>query len=194
MLHEPRQRRSWLIFDVRQRMTSHIDLPQEWRMKHLVQRYLTTVPHKVGETVELGWFTFRIASDSVPPEIESLDFRAIASFTTDFSAAERARDEQSQTLSRYGVSEEPCSLAQAALVSRSYTARRTDAFLERQSASHERDSGWYVGVLDESRDMADEHSFEFRSLYELSIADERMTPFWLLPVGKKVMLDSGQVL
>ena len=42
--------------------------------------------------------------------------------------------------------------------------------------------------------MSDERSFGFRSLYELSIADERLAPFWLLPVGKKVMLDSGEVL
>ncbi|MFZ5496132.1 MAG: immunity protein Imm33 domain-containing protein [Verrucomicrobiota bacterium] len=163
-------------------------------MKHLVQRYLTTVPHKIGETVQLGWFTFRIASDSEPPEIESLDFRAMASFTTDFSAVERVRDQQWQTLCRCSVQEEPCSLAQAALVSRSYRPGATNAFLERQSASNDRDSGWYVGVLDDPRDMSDERSFEFRSLYELSIADERMIPFWLLPVGKKVMLDSAEVL
>ena len=163
-------------------------------MKRLVQRYLATVPHKVGETVEYGWFTFRIASDSAPPEIESLDFREMGSFTTDFSAVERVRDQQWQTLRRYGVQEEPCSLAQAALVSRSYSPGVSNAFLERQSAARDRDSGWYVGVLDESRDMADESLFGFRSLYELSIADERMTPFWLLPVGKKVMLGSGEVL
>jgi hypothetical protein len=144
--------------------------------------------------VQLGWFTFRIASDSVPPEIESLDFCAIASFTTDFSAAERVRDQQWRTLCRCGVTEEPCSLIQTALVSRSYTPGSPNAFLERQSAAQNRDSGWYVGVLDDRQDMSDQHSFELRSLYELSIADERMTPFWLLPVGKKVMLASGDVL
>jgi hypothetical protein len=175
-------------------MSSTIDLPREWRMKQVVQRYLATVPHKPGETVQLGWFTFRVADDSVPPEVESLDFRAMASFTRDFSAAEKVREQQWQILCRCSVSEEPCSLAQAALVSLSYTPGRADAFLERQSASCDRDSGWYVGVLDDRRDMSDERSFAFRSLYELSIADERLTPFWLLPVGKKVMLDSGEVL
>jgi hypothetical protein len=175
-------------------MKSQADLPVEWRMKQIVQRYLATVPHRVGQTIQYGWFTFRIASDAIPPEIESLDFRAMASFTTDFSAVERVRDLQWQTLCRCGVREEPCSLAQAALVSRSYSPGVANAFLERQHASRDRDSGWYVGVLDDPRDMTDERSFEFRSLYELSIADERTTPFWLLPVGKKVMLDSGEVL
>ncbi|MDB6132872.1 MAG: hypothetical protein JWM59_1115 [Verrucomicrobiales bacterium] len=175
-------------------MASHTDLPSEWRIKPIVQRYPATVPHKAGETVQFGWFIFRIAGNSMPPEIESLDFRAMASFTTDFSAAERIRDEQWRTLCRYGVQEEPCSLVQAAFVSRSYTPRKRDAFLERQSASRGRDSGWYVGVLDECRDMTDERSFEWQSLYALSIADARMMPFWLLPVGKKIMLGSGEVL
>ena len=175
------------------KMIPHTELPREWSMKQLVQRYLATAPHKIGDTVQFGWFTFRIVSDSLPPEIESLDFSAIASFTTDFSAAEHVRDLQWQTLRRYGVLEKPCSLVQAALVSRSYAPGRHDAFLERQSASHGRDSGWYVGVLDERRDMNDARSVEYRSLYELSIADERMTPFWLLPVGKKIMLDAGAV-
>jgi hypothetical protein len=34
----------------------------------------------------------------------------------------------------------------------------------------------------------------FTPLFRISIADERITPFWLLPVGKKVMLASGDVL
>jgi hypothetical protein len=64
---------------------------------------------------------------------------------------------------------------------------------ERQCPSRNNDSGWYVGVLNVPRDMTDQNSFEFRSLYELSIADDRMIPFWLLPVGKCVMLDSEEV-
>lgn len=179
---------------VRQQMTPPSDLPPGWRMKDLVQRYLAKVPHKAGETVQFGWFVFRIASNSVPTEIESLDFCAMASFTTDFSAAERVREQQWLTINQCGLVEEPCSLTQVALVSRSYTPGHTQAFLERQSASQNRDSGWYVGVLDDPQDMDEEGSFEFRSLYELSIADERMIPFWLLPVGKRVRLETGEVL
>lgn len=158
-------------------------------MKDIVQRYLATVPHKPGETVQLGWFIFRIANDAVPPEIETLDFRAMASFTTDFSAAEKVRELQWKTLREYRVPAMPCTLCQAALVSRSYWPGREDAFLERLDASTDNDSGWYVGVQDELLDLDDADSFERRSLYELSIADQRMLPFWLLPEGTVVMLD-----
>ena len=57
----------------------------------------------------------------------------------------------------------------------------------------ENDSGWYVGVINEERGMSDIASFEHRSLSELSIADERMTPFRPLPIGKKVILATGVV-
>jgi len=40
--------------------------------------------------------------------------------------------------------------------------------------------------------MNDEGSLEVRSLYELSIADQRMLPLWLLPTGTKVMLATGE--
>jgi hypothetical protein len=174
-------------------MTSNVELQSEWQLKQLAQRYLATVPYKAGETVQLGWFIFRIANTEKPPELESLDFRKMASFTTDFSAAERVRVLQVDALSRRGLNEEACSLLQTALVSRSYTPGRKDAFIERQSSCGDSDSGWYVGVQDEKNDLADGNSFELRSLYELSIADERMAPFWLLPVGKIVMLSTGVV-
>ena len=100
-------------------MNASVQLPAEWQLKQLVQRYLATVPHRPGETVQLGWFIFRVANAATPPELESLDFRKMASFTTDFSAAERVRALQWEVLSRCGVSEEACSLRQTALVSRS---------------------------------------------------------------------------
>ena len=137
-------------------------LPPEWQLKQLVQRYLATVPYKCGETVQLGWFVFRIASVSTPPEVESLDFRKMASFTTDFSAAERVRALQWETLKRCGVSEQACTLRQTAQVSRSYTPGREDTFLKRQSACEASDSGWYVGVLSEEKDLNDRTSFELR--------------------------------
>lgn len=175
-------------------MTSAIKLPPEWHLKQLAQRYLAATPHQVGETVQLGWFIFRIADASVPPELESLDFRKMASFTGDFSEAERIRFLQTETLERFDVAAEGCTLLQTALVSRSYSPQRVDAFIERQEPSGENDSGWYVGVLEETNDMDDERSFEFRSLYELSIVDRRMLPFWLLPRGKKVILSTGQAI
>ena len=117
----------------------------------------------------------------------------MASFTTDFSAVERVRSLQWDILKRNQAREEPCTLIQTALVSRCYTPGREDVFLEHQRSCGENDSGWYVGVLAEANDMDDANSFELRSLYELSIADDRMTPYWLLPVGRIVRLATGDV-
>ena len=83
---------------------------------------------------------------------------------------------------------------ETALVSRSYSPLRPDAFIERQTPSGENDSGWYVGVLKEEKDMDDEGSFDVRSLYELSITDQRMLPFWLLSTGMKLILSTGERL
>lgn len=173
-------------------MTAVPNLPAEWQLKQIAQRYLATVPHRVGETFQLGWFVFRIADTSIPPELESLDFRRMASFTSDFSEAERIRFLQTEALKRFQVEAEGCTFMQTALISRSYSPHRADAFVERQQPSGENDSGWYVGVLNEQNDMGDESSFEVRSLYELSIADQRMLPFWLLPTGTKVSLSKGE--
>lgn len=173
-------------------MTASVNLPADWQLKQLAQRYLATAPYKIGETVQLGWFIFRIADASVPPELESLDFRRMASFTPDFSEAERIRFLQTEALERFQVEAEGCTLLQTALVSRSYSPQRADAFVERQAPSGENDSGWYIGVGKEEKDMNDEGSLEVRSLYELSIADQRMLPLWLLPTGTKVMLATGE--
>ena len=70
-------------------MAPKADIPDKWQLKQIVQRYLATIPYKVGEMIQLGWFIFRVADQSIPPEIESLDFLKLVSFTTDFSAAER---------------------------------------------------------------------------------------------------------
>ncbi|MCX6951277.1 MAG: hypothetical protein NTV51_03705, partial [Verrucomicrobia bacterium] len=134
-------------------MTANVQLPAEWQLKPLVQRHLATVPYKPGETVQFGWFIFRVANADTPPELESLDFRKMASFTTDFSAAESVRALQSESLRRCGVLGVTCTLRQTALVSRSYAPGREDAFLVRQRSSADNDSGWYVGVREEERDL-----------------------------------------
>ena len=158
-------------------------------IKSAVQAYLSSQPHKAGETVQFGWFIFRVIASGQPPQIESLDFRGMMSFTEDFSEAERIHALQSATLARFGATALPCTLRQSALVSLSYHPGRRDAFLKREQPSTHNDSGWYVGVEDEARNMADESSFALRSLYELTIHDLRMAPYWLLPEGTFVALD-----
>ena len=160
-------------------------------IKAAVEDYLSSRPHKVGETVQFGWFIFRIAAAGQPPRVESLDFRQIASFTEDFSEVERIHTLQAATLARFRAEESPCTLWQSALVSLSYHPGRADTFLKRQSPTDSNDSGWYVGVQDEARSMEDVSSFARRSLYELTIHDGRMAGYWLLPEGTVVSLDDA---
>ena len=157
-------------------------------MKSLVQKFLSERPHDAGETVQFGWFIFRIAERGQPPRIESLDFRQMASFTDDFSEAERIHSLQTDALRQFEASECHCTLQQFALVSASYTPEREDVFIERQQPADGNDSGWYVGIFADPRDMDDSASVTQRSLYELTIHDMRMAPYWLLPPSTIVPL------
>lgn len=147
----------------------------------------------VGETVQAGWLVFRVADLGPPVKLESLDFLHMASFTTDLGRAEVIYRDQQAMLSCHGVEEEPCTVLHSAIVSRSYRPGHPGAFIKRDAAIEDHSSGWYVGVLDDPLSMEDESTFELRSLYELSISDERMTPFWLMPVGATVFLADGSV-
>lgn len=113
----------------------------------------------------------------------------MATFTEDFSEVERIHALQEATLAHFQAEESPCTLWQSALVSLSYSPGQAHAFLERLSPTENNDSGWYVGVQDETRDMKDPTSFTRRSLYELTIHDKRMAAYWLLPTGTRVSLD-----
>jgi hypothetical protein len=157
-------------------------------MKSLVQKFLSGRSYSAGEIVEFGWFIFRIAEPGQPPRIESLDFRKMASFTDDFSEAERIHSLQLAALSQFEASECPCTLRQSALVSVSYTPEGDDVFIERLQPADRNDSGWYVGVYNDSEDMSDVASFTRRSLYELTIHDMRLAPYWLLPPGRLVSI------
>ncbi len=53
-------------------------------LRELALQYLKTLAAKVGETVQLGWFVFRIIDGPNGIDLETLDFKAVASFTTDF--------------------------------------------------------------------------------------------------------------
>lgn len=154
-----------------------------------VKEFMSCRPHEAGQTIQFGWFIFRIVEQGQPPRIESLDFRQTASFTEDFSEAERIQNLQMAALVRFQATECPCNLRQSALVSLSYYPNRGDTFLERQTPTDQNDSGWYVGVRGETRDLDDPASFERRSLYELTIRDMRMSAYWLLPVGSIIQLD-----
>lgn len=162
-------------------------------LKDLVLDFLADRPHQAGETVQCGWFVFRIVRSGSPPEIETLDMKRFASFTTDFTESERICQLQNQVIRQYQVDASPCSLRHSALVSKSYSSENSEVFLKHDRLCGGSDSGWYVGVHEEPLDMNDVDSFELRSLYELKIKDMRMAPYWLLPEGFLVHLDTGKV-
>lgn len=162
-------------------------------MKLLAEKFLSERSHKVRETVQFGWFIFRIVESGLAPRIETLDFRQMASFTEDFTEAECIHSLQRAALKRAEATECPCTLRQFALVSASYAPHRTDAFIERKQLAKGNDSGWYVGIYDDKRDMDDLASFVQCSLYELTIRDMRTAPFWLLQPGSIVRLSNQEI-
>jgi hypothetical protein len=87
---------------------------------------------------------------------------------------------------------EECTLLQPALVSRSYHPAADGVFIERQPPTNDNDSGWYVGIADDDIEMSDRTSYVHRSLYELTIHDERLARFWLLPSGYRVSFGDGE--
>ncbi len=125
--------------------------------------------------------------------LESLDFKNMASFTRDLKEAERVWQKQQETLKEHSAIEEPCNLQHSALVSKSYKPGHPEAFIKRDYTRKGHDSGWYVGILKEPLSLEDSSTFELRSLYELSIGDKRMAPWWLMPVGTIIELENGRV-
>jgi hypothetical protein len=136
---------------------------------------------RVGQTVQMGWFIFRTSDDKAGLDLETLDFKKVASFTKGFRIPEQIHWAQHETLRRLDSPPSDCTLAQSALVSRSYTPLSRDAFIERSAPSSGTDSGWYIGMRNEHFDIEDIDSFLRQSLYELTIHDERMARFWLVP-------------
>lgn len=154
--------------------------------------YLRTQNAGAGETAQCGWFVFQIIEGLQELDLMTLDFKAIASFTEDFQIAEQIHWAQQETLRQYGESAQDCTLLSPALVSRSYRPGALNAYIERCEPVSEGDSGWYVGITNEPLDLSDAESFVHQSLYELTIHDQRLARFWLLPVGYRIYFDKDQ--
>jgi|GEM_PF-1327217 len=149
---------------------------------------------KHGESVAYGWFIFQTVVENGRMDLETLDFRAMASFTRDFGTVERIDSEQSAVLTEQRVEPERCALWHAAIVSRSYTPGTPRAFMERLDPLGDSDnkSGWYIGVAEDPLDVKDPSNLFLQSLYELTIHDARFAPYWLLPVGFLVEFDGAR--
>lgn len=152
---------------------------------------LSTRSVRHGESVEYGWFIFRTVVENGHLDLETLDFRAMASFTRDFGPVERIDAKQSAVLTKLRIEPEPCALWHAALISRSYTPGVPFAFMERLDPLENSKSGWYIGVADDPLDVYDPANVHFQSLYQLTIHDARFAPYWLLPVGYLIEFDGN---
>jgi hypothetical protein len=163
-------------------------------IERIIQGYLADRHVAVGETVQAGWLMFHVVAIGPPIELQILDFKRMASFTRDLTRADEIYRLQHKTLERHQVEEELCTFMHSAIVSKSYKPGHVGAFIKRDEIVNGHSSGWYVGILEEPLSMEDEATFELRSLYELSISDERMIPFWLMPVGTSILLEDGTFL
>jgi hypothetical protein len=156
-------------------------------LKFLADRHV-----KHGESVEYGWFWFRTIVEDGCVDLETLDFKAMASFTRDFRHVDEIQDAQMNVLHDEGQRiAEPgwCTAVHAAVVSKSFAPGRSTVFMIRDGPIDGSKSGWYVGMTDDSRDPHDASTYELTSLYELSISDRRLLPYWLLPVGYQVYFE-----
>ncbi len=162
-------------------------------IEQTIQQYLSGRPIAAGQIVNAGWLVFRIANEGPPVVLESLDFQKVASFTQDLREAEKIFEMQSNMLHKHSVEGEPCTLRHTAVVSKSYSPGHPKAYIKRDTVAKDIDSGWYVGVLDDTLDIENVNSYISISLYELSIADRRMLPYWLMPVDTVVSLENGLV-
>lgn len=151
--------------------------------------HLKTLGAQPGETVEFSWFVFRLTQTDGQLDIEALDFEKMASFTKDFQLVDQIHSAQMQVLREEQASPEFCNLRQLAACSKSYTPGSPRAFISRVAAAEEEQSGWYVGIVDDPLDVNDPGNVGIKSLYEISIKDQRLLPYWLLPVGYRVVFE-----
>lgn len=163
-------------------------LTDEQTIREQIIKWLATQECASGETVQYGWFIFKI-TDEEPLNIESLDFQEMASFTSDLKPAATVHRLQQTTLEQQQVHALDCNLQQYALVSKSYQPQASCSFMNRMDSSHDNDSGWFIGKTDEKLDINDPANLIQQSLYELTINDNRFAPYWLLPEKFTVTFD-----
>ena len=156
--------------------------------EHVLQ-HLATRPTKDGETVEFGWFIFNVVKDGGRLDIETLDFKDMASFTRDFTVVEQVYAQQMELLDEEGVEPCPCRVWDRAILSKSYYPGHPTAYAFREFELDGDLAGWNIGIEDDPLDLSGNDNLVVQSLYEVSIKDWRFIPIWLLPVGYTVSFD-----
>jgi hypothetical protein len=175
-------------------MTSHSQLAA--RTKNEVIASLRSRGARPGEIIEFGWIVLRVCGTASALDVETLDLQAMASFTTDLSRALQIHNQQMDLLRQVGAEPETCTQRHAGLVSQGYVPGQPGTFLTRLGPTRRSDSGWVIGSVAERMTKQSLKNSRFISLYEISLSDPRLLPFWLLPSYFTVVLhdDSHELI
>ena len=163
-------------------------------IKNAVLEMLRSRKAKTGETVEFSWFWFRSCGTDAELDVETLDFQKMASFTSEFDVVERIHAEQMEVLAQAGVDALRCTLMHYGRVDTYYEPGDPETYMSRISDASEDFSGWVVGVRSQGLPLNGLRSFDRMSLYEISIRDKRLLPYWLLPQGWSVVFEDDEPL
>jgi hypothetical protein len=156
-------------------------------MKEALIEYLREQNACPGQTVQFGWLFFRVTENDGELDLETLDFKSMASYTKDFTVAEEINRSQIELLRIEGVEPGECNPRQFAVLSRSYSPGAANVFISRDSESDGNDSGWYIGIVGDTLDVNNPANLLKQSLYEISIFDHRFLSYWLLPTGYQII-------
>jgi len=163
-------------------------------LKEAVLELLRSRHAKPGETVEFSWFWFQVTGTPDRLDLETLDFQKMASFTRDFSVADRIHAQQMEVLKQQGVEPLRCTLRDYGRADTYYDPGDPDAYLYRLSEAVDDFSGWVIGTRSRPVPVNNLHGHDIMSLYEICLRDRRFLPYWLLPQGWSVVFENGQPL
>lgn len=180
-------------------MIPHIEAQQAIpEVKKLLLDYLDArkkggTAFKEGELIRFGWFYFRIIQGGNGLSLFGPDLKNFPlQWQNDISMSLNLALVQKYVTESYGLPIEECDLNMTAVVSKSIDTR-TDFFLNRLGPAKDKNSGWYVGFVDDPMDMNDSKSFKMMSLYELSLQIPDAIKFWFLPTNCQVLLTGNNL-
>lgn len=167
-------------------------------VKTLLENYLRNrqaagAKFQDGELIRFGWFYFRILNTDNGLTLYGPDLKNFPlQWQEDLSMSLNLALVQKYVTESYGLPIEECDLNMTAVVSKSIDTR-TDFFLNRLGPAKDKNSGWYVGFVEDPLDMNESSNFKMMSLYELSLQVPDAIKFWFLPTNTQVLL-TGKAL
>ena len=158
-----------------------------------LKNYVKKVNAKPGEVIQFGWLIIKVTGGSGSLEYEAMDFVGDGRYTSDLRKVSEIFEKQLATLKLNEAKTELCNHQQCALVPRELLneGEINRVYMIRTHKAERNDSGWFIGLDDESVDIDDHENLIFVSTYSLSIKFPELLPFWLLPIGFEVDFENG---